>query len=685
MFEGLKLRHWHPHLVDDGILHLTFDKAESSVNTFSRDVMHELDRVVERLAIEPPTGVVIRSGKASGFIAGADISEFEGLFARGAVFDTLRHGQLVFDRLAALPCPTVAAIDGFCMGGGTELALACDYRVASDGEGTRIGLPEVMLGIHPGWGGTVRLPRLIGAPAAMDLILTGRGLRAKAARGLGLVDQVVAADALVATAERWARRGKRRGPTLEARLANSWPLRQVLARVIRKKTARKADRKHYPAPFAAIDLWRRHGGDAERMTVAEARSVARLAETDTAKNLVRVFFMRERLRSLGSRSPAGIEHVHLVGAGTMGGDIAAWCALQGLTVTLQDQDASTLDAAVGRAKALFEKKLEAPGAVAEAAGRLRADADGAGVERADLVIEAIFEDLGTKQALFRELEPRLKATAILATNTSSIPLQELREALARPERLIGLHFFNPVAQMMLVEVVRHDALDAEVEARAAAFVRAIDRLPVPVASRPGFLVNRVLMPYLLEAFLLHQEGVPGPVIDRAMKRFGMPLGPIELADQIGLDVAASVAGVLARAYGFRLPEGLEEMAREGQRGRKDGQGFYRYEEGKAQKPQVDDSYRPPQDLTDRMVLAYLNEAVKCIDEGVVDDPELLDAGMIFGTGFAPFRGGPWNHILATGPATLLATLRALEARHGERFRPAAGWDRLQEPAHAAAA
>ena len=678
MFEGLQLRHWRWNLGDNGILHLTFDKADATANTFSREVMRELDRIVERLRIEPPRGVVILSGKDSGYIAGADISEFRELFASGAVYDTIRFGQKVFDRLDALPCTTVAAIHGFCMGGGTEMALACDFRVASSDSSTRIGLPEVMLGIHPGWGGTVRLPRLIGAPDAMDLILSGRSLSGRSAKDKGLVDRVVERDALIEAAEQLILRDEKpSGPGVVGHLSNSYLARQALAPVLRRKVAGRANPKHYPAPFAAIELWRKHGGDAEKMMVAEARSVTRLAQTDTARNLVRVFFLRENLRNLGDADQADISHVHVIGAGTMGGDIAAWCAYKGLTVTLQDREEKFVRPAMERARELFAKKLKAPARVQEADNRLQMDISGDGVDRADLVIEAIFEDLKVKQDLFREIEPRMKDTAILATNTSSIPLQDLRTDLKRPERLIGLHFFNPVAKMMLLEVVRHDDLDPAVEQRAFGFAKIIDRLPVPVTSSPGFLVNRVLMPYLLEAFKLHTEGVPGPVIDQAMKRFGMPMGPIELADQVGLDVAASVAKVLADAYGFDIPGDLAQMVEQGKRGKKDGEGFYRYEDGKPQKPEVPDDYTPPEDITDRMVLAYLNEAIRCLREGVVDHPDQLDAGMIFGTGFAPFRGGPWQYAIDRGPAAIKARLTELAARHGERFRPDAGWDELK--------
>ena len=681
MFEGLSLQHWRWNRTSDDIIHLIFDKAGASANTFSRAVMAELEQIVERLAMEPPKGIVLRSGKDSGFIAGADIEEFKEYESSGTVYESIRRGQKVFDRLEALSCPTVAAIDGFCMGGGTEIALACNYRVASNSDKTRIGLPEVMLGIHPGWGGTVRLPRLVGATAAMDMILTGRGIRPEAARNMGLVDRIVAPDQLVSAAEKMITAKPAQGGGFMATLTNTWPARQALAAIMRKKTAAKANPRHYPAPFAAIELWRKHGGNPSRMMVAEARSVARLAETDTARNLVRVYFLRERVRQLGANAEGGdFQHVHVVGAGVMGGDIAAWCVLKGMTVTLQDREEKYITPALDRAKKLFEKKLKKSDRVADAVGRLRADVPGDGVDDADLIIEAIFENLEAKQELFKEIEPRMKETAILASNTSSIPLQELRGVLKNPERLVGLHFFNPVAKMPLLEIVRHDQVDEDIVARCAVFARQTEKLGVPVTSTPGFLVNRILMPYQLEAFKLHTEGVPGPVLDRCMKKFGMPMGPIELADQVGLDVAASVARVLGDAFNLEVPEGLEEMVESGKRGKKDGEGFYRYEDGRPVKPDVDSDYKPPADMEDRMVLAFVNESVRCWREEVVTDGEMLDAGVIFGTGFAPFRGGPYQYAMDTGPNVLKEKLLELAGRHGKRFEPDAGWDLLIEEA-----
>ncbi|HVF35960.1 MAG TPA: 3-hydroxyacyl-CoA dehydrogenase NAD-binding domain-containing protein, partial [Candidatus Saccharimonadia bacterium] len=446
--------------------------------------------------------------------------------------------------------------------------------------------------------------------------------------------------------------------------------------LLKRQVAAKANPKHYPAPFAMIELWRRHGGSVRAAARAEARSVAKLSATPAARNLVRVYFLQERLKNLGGRDEHGIANVHVVGAGVMGGDIAAWCALQGFNVSLQDREMKYVQPALDRAHELFAKKLKKEDRIAAAKSRLVADVEGARVAAADLVIEAIFENVEAKQALYATIEPQLKSTALLATNTSSIPLTTLAEKLADRRRFVGLHYFNPVASMPLVEIVQHPDVDPAVVRRLASFARAIEKLPVPVATTPGFLVNRILMPYMLEAITIHGEGVPGPVIDRAAKQFGMPMGPIELADTVGLDVAASVGRILSEFLGVALPQGMDAMLAAGKRGKKDGQGFYEWQEGRAVKPEVPKDYRAPDDLQDRMILPMINESVACLAEGVVADEDLLDAGVIFGTGFAPFRGGPIQYVKDTGAATLKAKLEALAAKYGPRFAPKAGWDRF---------
>ena len=674
MFDGLRLVHWKTDRRSDGFLILTLDREGETVNALSREVIDELDSMVERIALDPPKGVVIRSGKAAGFIPGADIKRFEEIEAKGMTEDWIRRGQMVYQRLAELRCPTVAAIHGHCMGGGTELALACRYRVASDSESTRIGLPEIKLGIYPGWGGSVRLPRLVGAPAAFDMMLTGRTLSASAARAIGLVDRVVEPAMLLDAAIGVLQRGSRR-PFKQRALAwstNTWLARKLLAPQMVRQVSRKARKEHYPAPYSLISTWQRSGGLGTHAALkAEARSVVKLAQSPTARNLIRVFFLMDRLKSLGGKEH-GISHVHVVGAGVMGGDIAAWCAFKGFTVTLQDREMQFVQPAMDRAAALFAKKVKDPEKRERTRERLVADVEGTGVARADLIIEAIFEDLEAKRALYARLEEAMKPEALLVSNTSSIPLTELRSNLKKQSTFAGLHYFNPVALMPLVEIVRHDFMLPEMERRLAAFCRAIDKLPVPVAGTPGFLVNRILAPYMQEAILCVSEGIPGPAVDKAALKFGMPMGPIELVDTVGLDVAASVGKIMADFHGQALLDSFK--VEPGKRGKKDGQGFYRWEKDRAVKPLLPSDYQAPADLEDRLVLAMLNEAVSCLHDGVVSDADLLDAGVIFGTGFAPFRGGPIEYIRSVGAATLKTRLEQLATRYGTRFAPRPGWD-----------
>ena len=675
MFEGLRFAHWKTEIGADGILVLTFDRADASVNAFNRDVLDELAQITERLSFEPPKGVVIRSGKADGFIAGADIREFEQFAKQGRILASIENGQRVFQSIARLKCPTVAAIHGFCMGGGTEISLACRYRVASRDPKTKIGLPEVNLGIIPGWGGTARLPRLIGATEALPIMLTGRALSADAAKAVGLVDALASPELLVATAKELIEHPPSRSLEQRAKAwaTNLWPVRQILATIMVKQTAAKVRKDQYPAPFALIDVWRRGGSSITQRLKIEAKAVAKLAATPTAANLIRVFFLQDRLKKMGS-GDSGIARVHVVGAGVMGGDIAAWCALRGFDVTLQDREMKFIQPALDRAQELFAKKLKTPERIAPVAAKLKADVDGSGIAGADLVIEAIFENLEAKEALYKKTEPAMKATALLATNTSSIPLDELRKAVDAQGRFLGLHYFNPVAQMPLVEIVRQDHLDAANEARALAFCKKIDKLPIPVKGTPGFLVNRILMPYLLESMRLYKEGVPGPVLDKAAKKFGMPMGPIELADTVGLDVCASVGKEVGEYLGLEIPEGFDALIAEGKKGKKTGEGLYKWENGRPVKPEVDPHYKAPDDITERMILPMLNESVSCLHDGVVDDADLLDAGVIFGTGFAPFRGGPIQHIRSEGADKVKAQLDALATKYGKRFEPKAGWD-----------
>jgi 3-hydroxyacyl-CoA dehydrogenase/enoyl-CoA hydratase/3-hydroxybutyryl-CoA epimerase len=668
------LEHWRTETDSSGVLWLAADKADGGANVLSGPVLRELDTVIGGIEDDPPKGVVVYSVKPSGFIMGADINEFTRIESTEQAFELVRLGQQVLDRVEALRCPTVAVIDGYALGGGLELAMACDYRLAVDSDRKTIGLPEVQLGIHPGFGGTVRAVQIAGVTAAMELMLTGKSLTPKKAKSAGLVDRLVTRDNWKAAArEIIGSRPPRSRAGFTQKLLNLAPVRPFVARQMRARVAKRARRDHYPAPYAIVDLWQKHGGSPDGGYVAEAHSIAELMCTDASRNLVRVFFLQNRLKSQGSRDAPRARHLHVVGAGVMGGDIAAWCALRGLEVTLQDREEKYITPALERAEKLFDKRIRDDEEREAAKGRLRADVAGDGVAAADLVIEAIFEDKDAKQELYRELEPKMKDGAVLATNTSSIRLEELRTVLAAPARLIGLHFFNPVAQLPLVEVIRCADTEAAAVDAGHAFVKAIGKFPLECASSPGFVVNRVLAPYMGEAMRLHEEGVALEVIDQAAVDFGMPMGPVELADSVGLDVAWHVSTILADAYGYPLPEKLREMVDAGNVGRKSGQGFYRWEDGKAVKQSDPEGPEPP-DLQDRLILPMVNEAVACLAESVVEDEDLLDAGVIFGTGFAPFRGGPLHYARSRGVAEIRSRLEKFAMEYGERFRPADGWD-----------
>jgi len=665
-------RHWSLDVDADRIAWLTLDRADAAANSLSREVMEELGRRLTEIERQAPRAVVVGSAKP-GFIAGADVREFAQVRTPEEALPFVRAAHAILARLEHLACPTVAAINGYCLGGGLELALACSHRVCVDDPKTVLGFPEVMLGIHPGFGGTVRSVRLIGVTAAMDLMLTGRNLRPDKALALGLVDRLAPGAELRAAARSIALAPPaRRRAALPQRLLSLAPLRGIVAPKILAQVARRARREHYPAPYAIVELWRRHGANRRSAYDAEARSVAELVCTPTSRNLVRVFFLQERLKGQGSADFPKSAKVHVVGAGVMGGDIAAWCALRGHRVTLQDRGLEFVEPALKRAREYFEKRARRPGEADETMARLVADVEGHGAASADVVIEAIFEDADAKRALYARLEPQLPTSAILATNTSSIVLATLASGLDDPGRLVGLHFFNPVAQMPLVEVIASEQTHAHVQSTALAFTRSIDKLPLPCRSAPGFVVNRVLMPYLTEAVLAAKDGVPLAVIDRAAEEFGMPMGPIELADTVGLDVCLHVGRILAQAFGRLAPELIAPLVEARKLGRKSGEGLYVWRDGKAVKPPAAWS-AIPDDLVDRLMLPMLNEAIAILREKVVADSELVDGGVVFGAGFAPFRGGPLRYARERGVAKVLERLRELEARYGARFRPDAGW------------
>ncbi len=659
---------------DDGLAWLLFDREGTSANTLSEDVLVEFETVIAALEQDRPAGIVIRSAKPSGFIAGADVNEFRGVSDPREVEARMARAHAVVDRLETLKVPSVAVIHGFCLGGGLEVALACNTRIAIDN--ARFGFPEVMLGLHPGLGGTARFTHLVSPLEAMTLMLTGKTVDARKAKSLGLVDAV--------TQERHVRnavkdaifgrlRPHRQG--IPAKAMNLGPVRGFLANRMRGEAAKTAPKEHYPAPYALIDLWETHGGDRKAMLAAEKTSFANLMVTPTAQNLIRVFFLREQMKKLADGRNI-VKHVHVIGAGAMGGDIAAWCARQGLRVTLADMKSEPIAGAIKRAADLFGKIIRKPTDRRDALDRLIPDMNGEGVRNADLIIEAVPEKLELKQKVYAGLEPVMKPGAILATNTSSIPLQDLRTTLKNPGHLLGLHFFNPVSRLQLVEVVSHDEADPQALATALKFVGAIDRLPLPVKSSPGFLVNRALTPYMLEAMVMLDEKIDKATIDAAAEKFGMPMGPIELADQVGLDICLAVGDMLRSKFGEAAlppaPDWLRDKVKYGDLGRKTGKGFYEWKDGKAVK--MPSPVQPTDEMIDRLVLPMSNVCVACLREGIVDNADVVDGAMIFGTGYAPFRGGPLNYARTRGATNVVAALKVLQAKLGDRFQPDAGWD-----------
>jgi 3-hydroxyacyl-CoA dehydrogenase/enoyl-CoA hydratase/3-hydroxybutyryl-CoA epimerase len=644
-------KHWKLTSDIDKVLWLSIDREGESANSLSLEVLSELESIVNDLETNAPAGLVLQSGKPGTFIVGADVREFDDYDDAEVASDGINQVHRLFNRIEALPFPKVVIIDGFCLGGGVELALTFDYRIASNVEHTRLGFPEIQLGIYPGFGGSARSVQQMGASNAMQIMLSSRNLRPKAARAMGLVDELVGRHGSL----RWAARRaikqgrKSKQPGQLARLQNFGPIRTQLARVMRKKVAARANPEHYPAPFELIEAWERYGDDPQRMMAEESIRVGKLITGDTSKSLRRVFFLMERLKSIGKQTDINARRVHVIGAGVMGGDIAAWCVLRGLDVTLQDRELKYIEPALKRAKTLFNKKLRDRNKVAGAVSRLVADVEGKGISKADVIIEAIFEDVDAKRALFADIEPRMKAGAVLATNTSAIPLAEIASVLKKPERLIGIHFFNPVAKMPLVEIVYDKKTDPAQVAKGAAFCSAISRFPLPVKSTPGFLVNRVLSGYMAKAMSMHLErGIPIDILDKAATSFGMPMGPVELADTVGLDVCMKVVTMLGGESTKKEAALLQEKVHAGELGRKSGKGFYVWEKGKPKRADSDSGQYALEEITETLMQPYFDACEAALADGIVEDADVLDAGMIFGTGFAPFRGGPLYYLKQRG-------------------------------------
>ncbi|MHA6731362.1 3-hydroxyacyl-CoA dehydrogenase NAD-binding domain-containing protein [Devosia sp. A369] len=635
-------KHWSFHRDIENIGWLTINTPGAPVNVLSREAIMELETLIGRVEELAQTGeligVVLLSGKDSGFIAGADVSEFDAMSDFSVLPEALKRTHALFARIEKLKIPMVAGIHGFCLGGGLELALACHYRIAVNNDKIRIGFPEVNLGLFPGFGGTGRSIRQAGPVDAMQIMLTGRMLKAGAARGLNLIDKLVRHRDMLHWEARKAVLQKRKSvpAPMVKRVMAMGPLRSYVANKMRDETKKKARPEHYPAPFALIDLFEQHGNDWQAMIRGEIAGFVPLMGSDTATNLRRVFFASEALKKQGAKGQK-FARVHVIGAGVMGGDIAAWCALRGMSVTLQDLDVERIQPALDRAKKLFKKWLKKKHLVDAAVLRLEADPSGKGVGRADVIIEAVVEKLEVKQSIFGGLEDQLKPGAILATNTSSIELERIAEVLKDPARLIGLHFFNPVAQLPLVEVIRSSFNTDEQIGKGAAFALAIGKSPVVVKSAPGFLVNRVLMPYMLGAVQRVEAGESKELLDAAAVAFGMPMGPIELMDTVGLDVGKSVATELGHAVPIESKFAM--LVKDGKLGRKTGEGFYKWVDGKAQKGETP-AHADLGGLGRELVKPLVDMTEVVLAEGVVANDGLADIGVILGTGFAPFLGGP---------------------------------------------
>ena len=671
-------QHWHLKRDEQNVAWLLMDKADSSANVLSESVLREFSEIIAALKSDMPSALVIRSAKPGSFCVGADISEFRELHTEPDVINKLVEAHLLAQHLVDLSCPTIAIIHGAALGGGLELALCCDYRLAV--KGATFGVPEVLLGLHPGLGGTARLPDLIDPLVAMDMMLTGRTIHDAQASQLGLIDQLLEerhiGKTVTAVLDKQITVDRR---NLRARPFRLDWVRRLAAWRMRKQADAKVAPQHYPAPQALIKLWERHGNSPDQVLHREIYSFAHLLNTPSSRNLVRVFFLREQLKALGDpgkgrHKPAPVQHVHVIGAGAMGGDIAGWCALQGLRVSLFDTEPKAIGKALSNLTELCRKKHRSAAQTRDILDRLIPDPDNSGVAVADLVLEAVPEDLQLKRQVYAEIEPRMKPDAILATNTSSIALDKLRSGLADAGRLVGIHFFNPVAQMQLVEVVAHSTARSSALERASTFVGQINRLPAPVSSDPGFLVNRALTPYLVEAIGLLDEGLSAEAIDQVAIDFGMPMGPLELADQVGLDICLGVADMLREQLDSNLPEApewLRSKVSKGELGRKTGKGIYRWKHGKVQK-----KYRrkqAPRGTQERLLLPMLNACMACLREKVIDDADQLDGAMIFATGFPPFRGGPMQYAEQLGFDTIEQQLQQLSEKHGPRFTPDAGW------------
>ena len=681
----------------DGVAWLTFDRPGSKANILTSGVMARLDALLGEIETGAREGrikaLAIGSAKPGMFIAGANIDEIAGITVPAEAEAGARRGQAVFSRLADLPVFTVAGIDGICLGGGTELILACDYRIATDAPATRIGLPEIQLGIIPGFGGTTRLPRLVGLPDALPLILTGKPVNASKAYRIGLVDERLhpaileeRVRALIAGVLQ-GRRPRPKKPRLVNRIARSSLARGLVLAQARKQVL-KETKGHYPAPLAALDVLKGSLSlPLDQALAEEAKAVGRLIVTPVSKSLIHVYRLMEAAKKpVTTASPRPVSKVAVVGAGVMGGGIAQLLAYRGYDVRLKDIQAGALGHGLRTARELFDrivKRGRLPKREAERMmNAISPTLDYSGFGTAGLVIEAVVERMDVKRSVLREVEGQVDAGTVLTSNTSALSISEMQRALARPDDFCGMHFFNPVNRMPLVEIVRGARTGDEAVATVWAVTRKLDKTPVLVKDGPGFLVNRILAPYMNEAGWLLADGASIEAIDKALVAFGMPMGPLRLLDEVGLDVAHHVSGILYEAFGERMAPAPALAALPGTRrlGRKGGLGFYRYEGGheKEADPAIYGALGlaaarrelPASAIQERCILVMINEAARVLAEGIVAGPGDVDLGLITGTGFPPFRGGLLRYADTLGMAVVLAQLERFQAELGPRFTPA---------------
>ena len=682
-------------ITGDQICILTFDRPNSAANIFDRAALAELDRHLDFLSAHAGLkGLVLVSAKKSIFIAGADLLSIFAETNPEALRNLIELGQAVFNRIAALPCPTVAAIHGAALGGGCEIALACNWRIASNDAATKIGLPETQLGLIPAWGGSTRLPRLIGLPKALEIILAGKTLAARPALKCGLLDALVPREYLLPTALKKIRDGK---PSRARRpFVNNALVATVIAARLKSQLQKKT-RGHYPAVTKALEVVTQ--GISRSITESlrlEVEAVKELGKTETTRNLIRLFFLQERAKkfSVGPASSVSVQRCAVVGAGVMGAGIAQWLSVKKLPVVLRDVNAEQIARGMANISKLYAdgKKRHTFTDVEARAGfdRIQPAPTDVPLRQVDLVIEAAVEEMAHKKEIFRKLDSLAGEQTILATNTSALSVAELAAATAHPDRVVGIHFFNPVHRMQLVEVVRTPQTSPAAVQRAIQFVQQIGKLPLLVNDSPGFLVNRILIPYLIEAGLLFESGAGARDLDETMLDFGMPMGPLRLLDEVGLDVAHHICGTIAEKFPgrFRVPALLDGMVKAKMLGRKNGRGFYLHTQG-GKTPELNaetEAFRKRdsahgltrEQFQERMVLLMINEAARCLEEKVVASADDADFGMVMGTGFAPFRGGPLRHADSVGAAKIVAAMRHWAATGAGWFEPCASLQTMAE-------